>query len=103
MTAAIETTTFRLVGRTTLAAFVAANADIDEWLKRQPGFRSRRIAQRDDGVIVDTLLWNSEAEGTSAMHRIMDEMGHSPVHALIDQGTVSWSIAPVRGPHTAER
>jgi len=24
--------------------FVAANADIDEWLKRQPGFQSRRIA-----------------------------------------------------------
>ena len=45
---AVEVTTFRLNG-CSCAEFVAANAEVDAWLLRQPGFRSRRIAERDDG------------------------------------------------------
>ena len=26
----------------------------------------------------------------------MTEMGHSPVHGMIDQRTVDWTVAPVR-------
>jgi hypothetical protein len=50
---AVEVTTFRLDG-CTCAEFVDANAEVDRWLRRQPGFRSRRIAERDDGEIVST-------------------------------------------------
>jgi hypothetical protein len=52
MTEAIEVTTFRLKGRS-CAEFITANRDIDAWLKRQPGFRSRRIAERDNGAPPD--------------------------------------------------
>jgi len=65
----------------------------DEWLKRQPGFQSRRIAVLDDGSIVDMLIWESADRGRDAARRIMEEMGHSPVHAAIDQGSVVWSIS----------
>ena len=95
MTEAIEITTFKLNGRS-CKQFVAANADIDAWLKRQPGFQSRRIAERDDGVIVDMLIWDSVEDGRRAARAIMTEMGHSPVHAMIDQSTVDWTVAPVR-------
>jgi hypothetical protein len=95
-TEAIEVTTFKLVSRKNAADFVAANEDIDGWLQRQPGFQSRRIAELDDGSIVDVLIWDSVAQGTDAADRIMSEMGHSPVHALIDQRTVVWRIAAVR-------
>ena len=37
---AIEITTFELNG-CSVKEFVAANAEVDAWLKRQPGFRSR--------------------------------------------------------------
>ena len=92
---AIEITTFRLARGLTVEDFIAANADIDEWLRRQPGFRSRRVAQASDGSIVDMLLWDSVVNGTDAAERIMNEMGHSPVHAAIDQQSVVWSIAHV--------
>jgi len=95
-TEAIEITTFNLVDGRTAEDFVAANADIDVWLKRQPGFQSRRIAELDDGSIVDMLIWDSAAKGRDAAERIMDEMGHSPVHAAIDQRSVVWRIAQVR-------
>lgn len=95
MKQAMEMTTFTLNG-CTCAEFVAANAGIDQWLRRQPGFQSRHLAERGDGSIVDMLLWDSVAQGTAAMHRLMDELGDSPVHGMIDQRSAAWSIAPVR-------
>ena len=95
MTEAVEITTFKLDGQS-CKGFIAANDDVDEWLKRQPGFRSRRIAERDDGTIVDMLIWDSAEDGLRAASGIMTEMGHSPVHGMIDQSTVDWTVAPVR-------
>lgn len=95
MTLAIEITTFQLNG-CDCKEFIAANAELDVWLARQPGFRSRTMAEQKDGTIIDMLFWDSVAQGTASMHRLMDEQRDSPVHAMIDQGTVSWSIAPVR-------
>jgi biotin carboxylase len=91
----LEITTFKLKGHT-CKEFITANADIDEWLKAQPGFQSRWIAEQVDGTIVDMLIWDSVRAGTDAMQRIMTEMGHSAVHDMIDQGTVSWSCIPVK-------
>ena len=95
MSNAIEVTTFRLKGKS-CAAFIAANADIDEWLQRQPGFISRRIAERDDGTIIDMLIWTSVEDGERAAGGVVTEMAHSRVHDMIDQGTVEWTVAPVR-------
>jgi len=96
MIEAVEITTFKLVRGCSGDKFIAANAEIDAWLKRQSGFRSRRILERDDGTIVDMLLWDSAAESEASMHRLMDELRDSPVHKMIDQRTVSWSVLPVR-------
>jgi hypothetical protein len=95
MTEAIEVTTFKLNGHS-CAEFVAANREIDAWLKRQPGFRSRRIAERDNGTVIDMLIWASAEDGRRAASGIMTEMGHSLVHQMIDQATVEWSVSPVR-------
>lgn len=96
MTETIEIATFKLVKGYSADDFVAANAVIDVWLKRQPGFRSRRITMQDDGTVVDMLLWNSVADAESAMSRLMEELRDSPVHTMIDQRTVSWNVSPVR-------
>lgn len=92
MTEAIEITTFKLVKGCSTEAFVAANTDIDTWLKRQASFRSRRIARQEDGTVVDMLLWNSTAEAENAMNRLMDELPDSPhprddrpAHSVLDR------------------
>jgi len=91
----LEMTTFKLTKGVTYQDFIAANADVDEWLKKQPGFQSRHIAQQADGTIVDALIWDSEDNGTSAMQKLMTELADSPVHDIIDQRTVSWNIFPL--------
>lgn len=101
MPEAIEITTFKLVKNYSCADFVAANVTVDKWLKRQPGFRSRHIAERSDGTIVDMLIWNSVAAGAAAMPKLLEELHDAPVHAMIDQRTVAWNVAPVR--HTIAR
>jgi hypothetical protein len=91
----LEMTTFKLEKGKTYKDFIAANADVDVWLKKQPGFQSRHIAQQPDGTIIDALIWDSEADGTNATQNLMKELADSPVHDVIDQGTVSWKINPV--------
>ena len=66
------------------------------WLKLQPGSQSRRIAELEDGSIVDVLIWDSAANGKDVPERIMAETARSPVHAAIDQQSVIWRIAEVR-------
>ena len=90
----LEITTFKLNGYT-CAEFIEANADVDEWLQHQPGFQSRRIAEQPDGTIVDMLVWDAVSDGRKAMTRLMNELSDSPVHTMIDQGTVSWNVWPI--------
>ena len=93
LTEAVETTTFRLAHGVTMKDFIAANADVDAWLRRQPGFIWRRICQCEDSSVVDVLLWASVADGENAAAGVVTEMAASPVHAAIDQSTVNWSVA----------
>lgn len=94
-TQAIEITRFHLTQGLTIGDFIRANADVDPWLSRQPGFVSRHIAQDADGEVIDILVWQSAAQGRAAARRLMSELADSPVHDTIDQGTVSWTVAPV--------
>lgn len=96
---AIEIVTFRLMQGVTFVDFVDANREVDAWLLLQPGFRSRRIGEQPGHCIVDLLFWDSEAAARAAMHRLMDELCDSPVHALIDQDTVTWTVTGIRHKH----
>jgi hypothetical protein len=99
---AVEIVTFRLVPGVTFVDFVVANREVDAWLLLQPGFRSRRIGEQLGRGVVDLLFWSSETAARSAMHRLMDELCDSPVHALIDQDTVTWTVAEIRHKHEVD-
>ncbi|ASU37161.1 hypothetical protein hmeg3_01855 [Herbaspirillum sp. meg3] len=92
MAEAMEITTFFLAKNVTMKGFIAANADVDAWLKLQPGFILRRITQRADGLVTDMLLWTSAKNGERAAHGIVTELAGSPVHAAVDHSTVDWSV-----------
>lgn len=96
MAEAMEITTFHLTKGVTMKAFIAANTDVDAWLKQQPGFIMRRMSQRPNGLVTDMLLWASAKDGERAAHGIVTELAGSPVHAAIDQATVDWSVGTCR-------
>lgn len=74
MPRAVEITTFRLSIGLKIDDFIAANADIDAWLQTRPGFVSRHICEREDGVVVDMLVWESAEAG--APRRDRRDHGH---------------------------
>lgn len=76
--------------------FIAANADVGEWLKRKPGFISRRVRLHTDGLVTDRLRWSSVANGERAACGIVTESASSPKHAAIDHSTVAWSVSRCR-------
>jgi hypothetical protein len=92
---ALEITTFRLAAGLTARDFVRANDDIDAYLRRQPGFRWRRIAADDDGTIIDVVAWESRADAEHSAAGIVTEMASSPVHTTIDHSAVDFRIVSV--------
>lgn len=95
MSEVLEITTLRPAPGLTAADFVAANTDINEYLERQPGFLWRRIVERDDGMVVDIVAYDSLANAERGAAGITGEMAGSPVHATIDHGTVDWQLTSV--------
>ncbi len=92
---AVEIARFKLAAGHSAEDFVRANTDVDPWLQRQPGFVSRWMTFGDDGILTDVVVWESVAHGEASAERLMVELAASPVHAVIDQRTVSWSVMPI--------
>lgn len=91
----LEVTTLRPAPGLTALDFAAANADINAYLARQPGFRWRRILATTDGRVVDIVAYDSHAHARAGAAGITGEMAGSPVHATIDQSSVDWQITTV--------
>lgn len=95
MTETLEVTILRPAEGLNSADFVVANADIDEYLSRQPGFQWRRILETSDGTIIDIVAYSSMAQARMGAAGISGEMADSPVHGTIDHSTVDWKLTTV--------
>jgi len=91
----IELVTFRLQ-RGDIGGFVDANASINDWLKRQPGFVSRHLAERDDGTWLDIVFWQSHADALAASNKMMEEMAQSEAMTMIDPMGLDMSHGTIR-------
>ena len=94
MNTTIEIVEFRL-GRGNGAAFVAANQPLNDWLRAQPGFVSRQLAERDDGSYIDVLVWVSRADAEAAAGKVMAVFGEADAMTRIDPESVRMAHAPV--------
>lgn len=94
MTEALEIVTFRLKPGAE-AGFVASNGTVTDWLARQPGFLSRHLGRREDGVWVDVVRWRSMEQARAAADRIMAEIGDSDALQSIEPASVAMSHAEV--------
>ncbi|WP_320783601.1 hypothetical protein [Streptomyces sp. CRN 30] len=92
MAETLEVTTLRPAPGHTASDFVRANADIDAYLQRQPGFRWRKIVATDDGRVIDIVAYDTPAHARAGAAGIMGEMADSPVHGTIDHESVDWQI-----------
>jgi heme-degrading monooxygenase HmoA len=91
----IELVTFRLQKGDT-QGFVDANAAINDWLRRQPGFVSRHLAERDDGSYLDIVFWQSHADALAASDKMMEEMAQSEAMTMIDPMGLDMSHGTIR-------
>ena len=94
MSHTVELVTFRL-REGSEPGFVAANAVVNEWLGRQPGFLSRHLARKPDGEWVDMVMWESNSAAWNAAERILSQLGESEAMLAIDPDTMVMSHAAV--------
>lgn len=93
MPASLEIVRFRI--HATAAAFLAANAEVNAWLNRQPGFVRRTLASDADGNWTDVVTWLSHADALAAGEKLMAEMASSPFMSMMVPETVSMSHAEI--------
>lgn len=91
----VELVTFRL-GRGSAGQFVDANAAINGWLRRQPGFVSRHLAERDDGSFLDIVFWQSHEAALAASAKMMEEMAQDEAMTMIDPMGLEMNHATIR-------
>lgn len=96
MTEATEIVIYKLRKGHSMADFILANASMNRWFKKQPGFQWRRLTEREDGAVVDVLLWRSIDDAKAAASKMMSETADSAVHAMIEQSSVTWHMDRVR-------
>lgn len=95
MSATLELVTFRLA-RGDSRQFIDANAMVNDWLKRQPGFVARHLAERDDGSFVDIVFWQSREAALAASGKMMEEMAQSEAMTMIDPMGLEMNHAAIR-------
>ncbi|MHA6300223.1 hypothetical protein [Devosia sp. CAU 1758] len=82
-----ELVTFRLSGADR-DAFLAANAQVNDWARQQAGFVSRTLSEGDDGVWTDMIVWSSAEDAKAAAARMEQEMGRFAAMAMIEPTSV---------------
>jgi putative heme iron utilization protein len=95
MSQTLELVTFKLA-RGDASTFVAANTAITDWLTRQPGFISRRLAERADGSFVDAVIWANAQDAQVAADRMPAEIGGTEAMQMIDPASIDMSHGAVR-------
>lgn len=86
--------------------FLVANAAMNDWLRRRPGFISRQLVRKDDGGWVDTIAWTDQASALAAARCVPAELGASDAikaisavsfggrHAAIGLSSAASGLAP---------
>lgn len=91
----IESVTFKLKSGVASEDFLAANQQINEWVKAQPGFESRHLARSKEDVWLDSALWHTQADAERASQQFMNELCDSKFMQMIDEASVNMSQSTV--------
>lgn len=70
----IDLVRFRLQQDKTVADWLKADEKINEWAKRQPGFRFRSLSETEDGEWLDLTYWESPEAAAAASLSFGKEM-----------------------------
>jgi hypothetical protein len=76
--------------------FIAANAEVNDWLRRQPGFLARHLAGKDDGGWIDMVLWTDREAAMQASAKLLQELGSCEAMTAIDPRSIAMSHAAIR-------
>jgi hypothetical protein len=86
--AILELVTFKLAKGISDAEFLAENEYLNNWVKTQPGFEYRALAQTEDGSWTDTVFWQDMETASAAQQRFGEEPSLQGMMKVIDMESV---------------
>lgn len=85
---AIECALFRSAPGVPDEQLLAASAAVQDWLSRQPGYRSRLLARSAEGEWLDLVTWDSLGDAERAAAAVETCPGFGPLMQAMDPATV---------------
>ncbi|MCP8882684.1 hypothetical protein NIM87_04170 [Devosia sp. XJ19-1] len=89
-----ELVTFRLSGADR-DAFIAANAQVNHWVRQQTGFVSRTLSEGADGEWTDIVIWSSAEDAEAAAAQMNQDMDRFEAMAMIEPSSIVMRHAAV--------
>ncbi len=84
----LELVTFKLAEGISEQAFLAENEHLNQWVKKQPGFEYRALAQAEDGSWTDTVFWQDMEKAAAAQQSFGEEPSLQGMMKVIDMESV---------------
>lgn len=94
-TTVIEIVSYRLKADKTPADLAVANAAVNQFVLKQPGFIYRSSSSDDTGLIYNIIYWQTMELAQAAAGDFRQDAAAGALFALIDEKTVSISHMPV--------
>ncbi|WP_375599151.1 hypothetical protein [Devosia sp. Naph2] len=91
----LELVTFRL-NTANGEDFLAANAAVNAWASRQPGFVSRTLSEGEGGQWTDMVIWASDAHAKAAAAEMNQVMQDFPAMMMIDPQSIVMQHSAIR-------
>jgi hypothetical protein len=82
--AILELVTFKLAEGISNKEFLAENEHLNNWVKDQPGFEYRALAQAKDGNWTDTVFWQDMEAASAAQQSFGEEPSLQGMMKVID-------------------
>jgi len=86
--AILELVTFKLAKGISDEVFLAENEHLNNWVKTQPGFEYRALAQTNDGRWTDTVFWQDMETASAAQQSFGDEPSLQGMMKVIDMDSI---------------
>ena len=84
----LELVTFKLAKGVSDEEFLTENEHLNNWVKSQPGFEYRALAQAEDGSWTDTVFWQDMENASAAQQSFGEEASLQGMMKVIDMESV---------------
>jgi len=91
----VEMVSYRLKNNISSEQLAATHAQVNDFLRQQPGFMYRSLSEDDKGLLFDVVYWQNMTSAKNAGEKFMTDPAGQSLIALTDETSITMRHMPV--------